>query len=128
MSINPHKYRPYDFDQLLGILSEKRQNNYLYIQVRVPDGGMVIKGSELTDLPPSVLSVMDSKRSTGLTRKLRDQVLAEYKIPTEYMILGAKRLFVRLNQPQQATLPEPDGKEENNAYIMDEHDFWKNVD
>ena len=74
MRLNPDKFRPVSFNNLLSILRRKRMNNNLYIQIRIKDSGMILEGEELSDLPPSILGVMDSRRSSGAARRLRDRV------------------------------------------------------
>ena len=108
---NPDKFRPVNFDNLLSILEKRRKNNNVYIQIIARDNGMMIEGEEFTDLPPSVLTVMDSQRGDGANRRLRDRVIFEDIIPTEYVIQGAKQLHVRVIHPQKAVLPD---MEENN--------------
>jgi len=110
MRVNPDKFRPVNFDNLLSILEKRRKNNNLYIQIRVKDNGMLLEGEELSDLPPSILGVMDSRRSSGGAQRLSDRVLLEDVIATEFYIAGAKRLSVRVIQPQKARKPEQEEK------------------
>ncbi len=108
---NPEKYTPVNFDHLLSILEGRRKNNNLYIQVRVRDSGIMLEGRELSTLPPSIMGVMDSDRGIGDGKRLRDRVLLEQVIPTDYVISGAKRLNVRIIQPQRASLPQREDEE-----------------
>jgi len=111
LQTNSEKYVPVNFDHLLSILENRRKNNNLYIQVRVRDSGILLEGRELSTLPPSIMSVMDSDRAIGDGKRLRDRVLLEQVIPTDYVIAGAKRLNVRIIQPQRASLPQREDDE-----------------
>lgn len=103
---NPEKYIPVSYEHLLSILENKRKNNYLYLQVRIRDDGILFEGKELGSLPPSIMNVMDSDRAFGESKRLRDRILMEQVIPMDYAISGAKRLNLRIIQPQKASLPK----------------------
>ncbi len=94
---NPDKYRPDSFARLCTLLEERRTSDHLYVQVREPAPGIAVAGAELSGLPPSVLATMNGR---GSERLLRDRVLAEWVIPTEYEVTGTKRLNVRIEQPR----------------------------
>ena len=106
MRLTPEKFRPVNYEHLLNILNARRTNNNLYIQVRLRDSGLIVEGEELSELPPSIMGVMDSKRSSGVSKRLADRVLFEEVIPADYQIEGAKRLTVKINPPQKALIPE----------------------
>ncbi|NIA30142.1 MAG: hypothetical protein GWP06_09555 [Actinobacteria bacterium] len=106
LRVNPDKFRPVDFDHLLKLLKERRKNNNIYIQFRLRDSGLIIDGEELSDLPPSIMKVMDSRRSSGVSKRLHDRVLFEDVIPTDYVISGARRLTVRIKKPKKASIPK----------------------
>lgn len=116
MNLTPDKFRPVDYEHLLEILNSRRMNKNIYIQVRLRDSGLIVEGKELSELPPSIIGIMDSRRSSGVSRRLADRVLFEQAIPTDFQITGAKRLSVRINSPQKALVPrEKDQKDTNEA-------------
>ncbi|MBN2412025.1 hypothetical protein JXQ31_10070 [candidate division KSB1 bacterium] len=102
---NRNKFVPVDFDNILSILEKRRKNNNLYIQIQIRDTGLLLEGEELSALPPSVMNVMNSAGTNGATNKLLNRVLFEESVPTDYVISGAKRIIVRIKQPQQAIIP-----------------------
>ena len=106
MQLTPDKFRPVNYEHLLSILNNRRRNNNLYIQVRMRDSGLIVEGQELSDVPPSIMGIMDSKRSSGVTKRLADRILFEELIPTDYQIAGAKRLSIQINPPSKARMPE----------------------
>jgi hypothetical protein len=106
MQRNREKYMPVTFEHLLSILEKRRKNNNLYIQVRGQDSGLLLKGEELSSLPPSVLAVMDSRRSSGENALLAEQVIVEDIVPTEFQITGVKRLYLKVKNPQKPGMPQ----------------------
>jgi hypothetical protein len=102
--MNPEKYRPKEFADLLRILDHRRRNDRLYIQLRTSATGMIVAGEELSSLPPSVLRVMNH-RSGGEDRPIRDQILLEESQPMAMEISGLKRLMFRVIQPD-APVPQ----------------------
>lgn len=112
MQANVQKFIPTNFEHLLEILKNRRQNNKLYFQVRVQDQGMLLSGQELQNLPPSVFKVMDSRLQSGATLRVAERILFEKAVATEYVITGAKRLTVRIDKPPKAaTLPNTEQDE-----------------
>jgi hypothetical protein len=77
-SISPGKFIPHDFQHLVKLLNQRRKNNELTIQLRKSDLGTIIEDQEFTQLPPSVLTTMNSKKSTDRMQQLRDVVLLEH--------------------------------------------------
>jgi len=94
----PGKYKPRNFEQLITLLNQIRKNNELFIQLRQPAAGTLLKGQELTSLPPSVLTVMDSKKTSDKFNILRDQLIKEICIPLEWMLSGGKALSIRVKE------------------------------
>jgi hypothetical protein len=75
------------------------------MQVQIQDQGLMLEGEELTALPPSVMDVMNSTSSNGSSNKTQTRTLYEESIPTDYVITGARRILVRIKQPQQSIIP-----------------------
>lgn len=94
----PGKYLPRDFKQLIKLLNQTRKNNELIIQLRQPTRGTLLKGQEFTALPPSVLMVMDSKKTSQKMDILRDQLTKEVCIPLEWMLSGGKAIPIRVKE------------------------------
>jgi len=95
----PKKFEPTDFHQLLDLLRQRRRNNTLYIQLRVRDMGALIKGEEMPLLPPSIMNVMSTVKTAGDYSPLREQLIGEYQIPTDYALLGDKTIRIKINVP-----------------------------
>lgn len=77
LSVAPGKLIPYDFPHLIRLLNQRRRNNELIIQFRKADPGTIIQAQEFTRLPPSVLTTMNSQKTSDRLQQLRDVVLLE---------------------------------------------------
>lgn len=73
----PGRFVAHNFQQLLSLLQERRRNDFIYYQVRQPDQGLIIEGEQLSSLPPSVYSIMQSQNLKGNASFIREQILVE---------------------------------------------------
>jgi hypothetical protein len=73
----PGRFVAHNFQQLLSLLQERRRNDFIYYQLRQPDQGLIIEGEQLSSLPPSVYSIMQSQNLKGNASFIREQILAE---------------------------------------------------
>jgi hypothetical protein len=94
--ICPRKFQPENFQQLVKLLNQRRRNDLLFIQVRVREEGALVKGEELPSLPPSILAVMDSKKTSGSYSSLKEKLLEEQQIPLEYALSGGKTIRLKI--------------------------------
>ncbi len=102
IQLNPEKYRPVDYEHLRTILAERRKSNALYVQLWGRDGTMLVQGREMSQLPPSIMNMMNSRRSQGENRRLRSRVLEEYTIPLDCLAIGAKHLIIQVKDSQDS--------------------------
>ncbi|MFQ5675031.1 MAG: SpoIVB peptidase S55 domain-containing protein [bacterium] len=98
---SPQKFRPKSFEQLTELLKNKRKNNFVFIQVRVRDAGVLVAGQELPSLPPSILSVMNAQKSSGNVGTLRDRILLEDEIEVNYSLSGGKTVVLTVEQTRK---------------------------
>jgi hypothetical protein len=68
-------------EQMIRALNKARRNNTLYVKLLGPDAGVVVKGEQLSSLPPSVLAVME-----------------EWELPTEQAVSGTRTLTLTVSQ------------------------------
>lgn len=87
----PQRFRPQEVGQLITMLNTRRMNNKVYIKLYQTNTGGFLKGTEMPALPPSVLSVMNSSRTNGSFTSIREFILAEHEISTDYVITGQSR-------------------------------------
>ena len=103
VQVSRDKFVPNTFDDLYRILEERRKTQNLYIQVRAMDNGLIVDGQEMLGVPPSVMNVISTRSSGGVTQRLRDRKVYEEHLKTDYVIVGAKRLLLSIDKPPKAT-------------------------
>ncbi len=82
---------PKDLSQLIKFINNLRRNDRLYVRLYRREPGAVIKGEGLPSLPPSVLSILKSNRSTGGMSAINTAAFMEYELPpSEYIVSGFK--------------------------------------
>ena len=86
---------PRDFPQLIRLMNNARKNDRLYVRLFRRETGAIAGGEGLPGLPPSILSIFDSKRRAGATGALRTSILTEYELPeTEHIPAGSRTLEI----------------------------------
>jgi hypothetical protein len=86
--------------QLIRTFNRARRSNRLYVRLSSPDEGAIVNGEPLTALPPSVLAVLESDRSSGTFTPLRSATRGDWEVPVELAISGSRQLTITLDQPQ----------------------------
>ncbi len=82
---------PKDLSQLIRFINNLRRNDRLYVRLYRREAGAVIKGEGLPSLPPSLLSILRSDRSTGGMSTIGTAAFAEYELPpSDYVVSGMK--------------------------------------
>ncbi|MBN2008810.1 hypothetical protein JW960_05655 [candidate division KSB1 bacterium] len=94
----PARFRPTNFDNLVSILNNLRQNNNLYIQLKAIEDGALIGGQELPNLPPTVMTILSEKKNSDTHDKLRESLLVEKVIPTDYGVFGGKSISMKMKK------------------------------
>jgi len=84
----PQRYRPTDGPRLIELLNNRRTGNRIYLKMFQAGAGGIVKGREMPGLPPSVLAVMNSERTKGSFIPIREKVVAEETIRTDYVVAG----------------------------------------
>lgn len=92
----PQKFRPRSFKQLLELLENRRRNNFIFLQIRESNSGVLVEGAEFPSLPPSILSVMNVQKSSGNVVLLRERVLQEESIPLDFSISGGRTIALKV--------------------------------
>jgi hypothetical protein len=84
---------PKSLTQVIKFMNNLRRNDRLYLRVFRQEAGAVIDGEGLPGLPPSILSILRSERSTGSISPIQTLPLFEYEFPpSDYVVSGAKML------------------------------------
>lgn len=95
-SLAPGKFQPHNFSHLVKLLNQRRKNNILTVQLRKPENGKIIYDQEFTGLPPSVLRIMNSKKTDNKTGKLHDVTIVEKQMQVDWDLDGGQliRIYV----------------------------------
>ncbi|MEW5979120.1 MAG: SpoIVB peptidase S55 domain-containing protein [Acidobacteriota bacterium] len=91
-------FTPRNLDQLIRAINNIRKNDRVYVRLQRLDPSVIIRGEELSSLPPSFSAVVTSDRSssTSLTT-LRSSNLYEYELPsTPFVITGQRSLTIEV--------------------------------
>ncbi len=96
VALSPGKFQPYNFPHLVKLLNQRRKNNQLFIQLRKPTEGTIIDAQEFTQLPPSILAVMNSKKTSSRRNYLRDMPLLELVKPVDWMLQGGHWIRIQV--------------------------------
>jgi hypothetical protein len=88
---------PRSVPQLVKALNRTRSNNTLYVRLLGSDAGAVINGEVLPSLPPSVLAVLESDRSSGNFNSLGSATLGEWELATDHAVSGLRSLTLSLS-------------------------------
>jgi SpoIVB peptidase S55 len=90
--------QPRSVDQAIKALNKARRNNTLYVKLLGSDAGAVVNGELLSSLPPSVLGVLEGDRNGGNFNPLHSATIAEWELPTEHAVAGARTLTITVSQ------------------------------
>jgi hypothetical protein len=85
--------------QLIRTFNRARRNNRLYVRLSAPDQGAVVNGEAMAALPPSVLTVLESDRTSGTFGPLRTATRGEWEVPVELAVSGSRLLTIALDAP-----------------------------
>jgi hypothetical protein len=83
--------------QLIRVFNNTRKNNRLYVRLISPTPGAVVDGETLPALPPSVLAVYESDRSSGSVTSLHNAVVGAWEFPTDYAVVGSRMLTLKVD-------------------------------
>jgi hypothetical protein len=87
-----------DLDQLIKAINSQRKNDRMYVRLQRPEPALVLRGEELSSLPPSYSAVVASERSSSSSLiPMRTSNLYEFELPpTPYVITGQRRLILQV--------------------------------
>jgi len=88
--------KPRNMPHLIRLLNNARQNNRIYVRLFGDDYGAVVQGEHFTSLPPSMLNIYRSDRSSGTTTPLTKATFYETDILSEYAIEGLHLLHLEI--------------------------------
>ena len=89
----PHLFRPRDVASTLDFFRRRRLATDVVFRLSRRSPGMVLKGRELPELPPSVISVLGKQPPTEISQFTTTTIT---RVPTEFIILGRHQLPIRV--------------------------------
>jgi len=87
---------PRDLGQLIRLINRLRRNDRIYIVASKEDTGILLGGTQLPNLPPSVGSVLSRPRSRGNNTFVSRRSVLEEVIPTDYAVQGLMRIQLQV--------------------------------
>ena len=90
---------PRDLDQLIRLINQLRRNDRIYIVATREDSGVLLEGSRLPNLPPSVANVLSRPKSRGNFIVVRRRSVLEEIVETEYAVEGSARIELEVEAP-----------------------------
>ena len=94
MARAPDRYKPVTFDQLADLIESSRKSDRLYVQVYREADGAMVDGSEISQAPRSVLSVIGASRKSGDASAIKGATLAEIAVPMGRVVQGCETATV----------------------------------
>lgn len=94
--------QPETVAQMIRELNTSRRNNRVYVRLISDEPGAVVSGETMSALPPSVLAVLEADRNGGNFQPLRNAILGEWELASDYAVSGSRQLTVRLEPEREA--------------------------
>jgi hypothetical protein len=85
--------------QIIRNFNRTRRNNRIYVRLTTSEQGAVVGGEPMPALPPSVLAVLESDRSSGAVGQLRTVTRGEWEVAVDFAVSGSRQLTITLDQP-----------------------------
>ena len=86
----PYNFRHKNINQLVELLKREENNSNIILELSVPQPGLTIQGQEFSNLPPSVMSVMNTaKQVVGNNGYTSGTTLHVDKLATNYVVSGS---------------------------------------
>ena len=91
------EFVPQSVAQLVKAINNLKKNDRLYIRLYRDRQGAVIEGQGLPALPPSLLALYNSRKTSGETQPIKRVVYVEHELPaTDYVLTGQKVIEVKI--------------------------------
>ena len=94
----PGVSRPKNINQLIKLLQRGKPNTDIILELSVPQPGLTVQGEEYSDLPISVMSVMNTATRIGESSFTRGTVLHTDKLETNYIISGSAAMQIAVDR------------------------------
>lgn len=85
----PLNFRHKNINQLIELLQRGERNSDIIMELFVPEPGLTVQGEEFENLPPSVMSVMNTAKQAGDSGYTSATTLQIDRVGTDYVISGS---------------------------------------
>lgn len=85
----PLNFRHKNINQLIQLLQRGERNTDIIMELFVPEPGLTVQGEEFENLPPSVMSVMNTAKQVGDSGYTTGTTLHIDRHPTDYVVYGS---------------------------------------
>ncbi len=86
------EFVPQSLHQLIRAINNLKKNDRLYIRLFRDQPGAIVKGEVLPDLPPSLLTLYGSEKTSGDIKSLKKVIYAEYELPATHFVLSGRKV------------------------------------
>jgi hypothetical protein len=89
------RFEPENVRQLIRAINNLKKNNRLYIRLYRKQAGAIVGGEGLPGLPPSLLELYRSQRTSGGAKAINKVIYVEHELPpTDFVLDGHKSVRV----------------------------------
>lgn len=89
-------YYPQTYPQLIRALNNLRKNNRVYVRLSERRAGIVLRGEDLSDLPPSAAAIIGSRSNTSEMRRIYYSPALDAELPTSYTVSGYRLIQLKI--------------------------------
>lgn len=97
----PGVFRPKNINQLIKLLQRDVPNTNIVLELSVPQPGLTVQGEEFSNLPISVMNVMNTAMRIGESGYTMGTTLHTDKIETDYIIVGSTAMPIAVDRNAQ---------------------------
>lgn len=97
----PGSFSPKHVNQLVKLIQQVEPNTNLVLEISAQRPGLIVQGEEFSDLPVSVLSVMNTATRLGERGYTGGTALNTNMVETEYIISGSASMPIAVNRNAQ---------------------------
>ena len=97
----PGNFSPKNVNQLVKLIQQVEPNTNLVLEISAQRPGLTVQGEEFSDLPISVMSVMNTATRLGERGYTIGTALETNRVETEYIVSGSVSMPIAVNRNAQ---------------------------
>jgi hypothetical protein len=86
-------FTPTSLRQLIKAINNLKKNDRLYVRLYRDQAGAVIQGEPLPDLPPSLLALYKSEKTSGEVKTINQVIYVEHELPATDSVLSGQKII-----------------------------------